>query len=511
MSSQMQGFERDTLTAVLNSKRVWLTHVIANLLLMTAFFYWTRIPDETGWQFALTVLAGLLIVFGILWLHSGTFLYFEPSSERRWGTSLRTSLARVPAFLLWTLVFGLVLWWIGGLWSYGVQAGGYVRHLLPQAMRSAIAPTPAFSAMQWLVLFLQFFLWPILALPVGAQVAAKGFRGFISTAAFRPTREVRYWLTYPVCFLVGAYVPYLLAWMLPRKPASLSTQTWSMALRLGFGYLLLVTAWLALCAAIMRASEGAETDAEGTKPETIFSHGVAKPMVHQSLSLLGDWRILGLQLAGAIAFTATSNLESFGEKTWQIALGISVVVVLVVAFLWLQAGTLAYAANPDPQRFRYAFEFKFRRIGWSLLGLVVLLALMLGTVGLVRTLISQNPNSTVENLFVFFLAPALVLPWIMAKVGAGGRLRGGVAAICRWEYWLSMAVLVLAASLLSDGILSVGLGLSRSATGIVRFFVLLISNLPYVIGWLLVAGLLGYFVNSGRSSTPADVIGQSIS
>jgi hypothetical protein len=45
--------------------------------------------------------------------------------------------------------------------------------------------------------------------------------------------------------------------------------------------------------------------------------------------------------------TETSNLESFGEKTWQIALGIVGVVVLVVAFLWLQAGTMAYAAEPD--------------------------------------------------------------------------------------------------------------------------------------------------------------------
>jgi len=510
MSSQMQGFERDTLTAVLNSKRVWLTHVIVNLLLMTAFFYWTRIPDETGWQFVLTVLAGLMIVFVILWLHCGTFLYFEPVSQHQWGASLRTSLARVPAFLLWTLIFGLVLWWVGGLWSYGVQAGGYVRHLLPQAMRSAIAPAPAFTAMQWLVLFLQFVLWPILALPVGAQVAAKGFRGFISTAAFRPIREVRYWLTYAVCFVTGAYVPYLLAWMLPRKPSPMSTQTWSMALRLGLGYLLLVTAWLVLCAAIMRASKGGETDAAGTKSETIFSQGSAKPIVQQSLSMLRDWRILGLQFVGAVALTATSNLESFGEKTWQIALGIAGVVVLVAAFLWLQAGTLAFAAEPDPQRFRPAFKFNFPRIGWSFLGLVVLLALMLGTVGLVRTLISQSPNSTIENLLVFFLAPALVLPWIMAKV-TGGRLRAGLAAIRRWEYWLSMAVLVVAVELLSDGVLSVGFGLSRSATGIFRFLVTLLANLPYVIGWLLIAGLLGYFVNSRRSDASTDVIGQSVS
>lgn len=511
MSSQMQGFERDTLTAVMNSKRVWLTQVIANLLLVTAFFFWTRIPDEKGWQFALTVLAGLMIVFVILWLHSGTFVYFMSGSERRWGASLRTSLARVPAFLLWTLIFAFVLWWIGGLWNYGVQAGGYVRHLLPQAMRSVIAPAPAFSAMQWLVLFLQFFLWPILALPVGAQVAANGFRGFISTAAFRPMREVRYWLTYPVCFLAGAYVPYLLAWMLPREPSSVRAQTWSMALRLGCGYLLLVTAWVVLCAAIMRASEGKEADAAGAKPETIFSHGGTKLVVHESLSLFRDWRILALQLAGAVVLTASSNLDPFAEKTWQIAIGISAIVVLLAASLWLQAGTLAYATDPSPERFRPAFKFSFRRIGWSLLGLVVLLALMLGTVGLVRTLISQNPNSTAENLLVFFLAPALVLPWIMAKVGVSGKLQAGVAAIRRWEYWLSMAVLVSASQLLSDGILSVGLGFTKSGTGIFRFFVLLIANLPYVIGWLLIAGLLGYFVNPRRSDAPPNVIGQSVS
>lgn len=98
----------------------------------------------------------------------------------------------------------------------------------------------------------------------------------------------------------------------------------------------------------------------------------------------------------------------------------------------------------------------------------------------------------------------------MAKVG-GGRLRAGLAAIRRWEYWLSMAVLVVAVELLSDAILSVGFGLSRSATGIFRFLVTLIANLPYAIGWLLIAGLLGYFVNSRRSDASTDVIGHSVS
>ena len=258
MNSRMQGFERDTLRAVLNGKHVWLIHAVVNALVMVAFFYWTQIPDETGWQFTLTLFAGLIIALVTLWLHTATFAYFSPASGRRFTTALRQSWSRVPAFLFWVLIFSIVLWWIGGLWGHDEQGGGYARHLLPLAVRRSTSPRSMFSATHWLVWFLCFFAWPILMLPLGGQVATKNFRGFVSPAAFRPIREVRFWLAYLVCFLVGAYVPYTLAWMIPTKPSTLGAQEWSMALRLGFGYLLLVTAWVVLCAAIMRASGGEE-------------------------------------------------------------------------------------------------------------------------------------------------------------------------------------------------------------------------------------------------------------
>ena len=109
MSSHMQSFERDTLGAVLSSKWVWLAHVVANALLMIAFFYWTRIPEETGWQFALTIIGGLAIAFVTLWLHSATFDYFNLASERCFRQSLRSSVARIPAFLIWAVIFDFVL------------------------------------------------------------------------------------------------------------------------------------------------------------------------------------------------------------------------------------------------------------------------------------------------------------------------------------------------------------------------------------------------------------------
>ena len=275
MNTDMRGFERDTWSAFINSKRVWLVHVVANALLMTAFFYWIRIPEEAGWQFALTICGALVIAFCTLWLHSATFDYFGTTSERCFRASLRRCISRIPAFLLWVAIFGVGLWLIGQLWTYDEQAGGYARHSLPLFLRKGVAPRSMFSAVHWVIWFLYFFVWPILFLSIGAQVAVKNVRGFFDAAAFRPIRRWRFWLAYLVCFVVGAYIPYTLAWTVPRKPSPLSDQTWSMVLRLGFGYLLMVTAWVILCAAIMRASSEDSEAQLNPKPTPIVGNAPA--------------------------------------------------------------------------------------------------------------------------------------------------------------------------------------------------------------------------------------------
>jgi len=269
MSSRMQGFEPDVLTAVLNGRWLLGVHIVTNALLMIAFFYWTQIPEETGWQFTLTVVCGLAIGFVALWLHSATFVYFGQMTERGFRSALRAAIPRIPAFLIWAFMFGLVGWLLGRLWEFDQQAGGYARHLLPLFLRRTITPRMMISVTHGLVWFLYFFVWPILFLPFGAQVAAKNVGGFFSAAAFRPIRELRFWLAYLVCFLAGAYLPYRLAWMVPRTSSPLSVQEWSMALRLGFGYLLLVTSWVVLCEAIVRASGGDGTVARDPEPAPV--------------------------------------------------------------------------------------------------------------------------------------------------------------------------------------------------------------------------------------------------
>lgn len=268
MKSHMAGFERDVLNAVWNSKRVWLLHVIANAVLFTAFFYWLRISDESAGWFAVTVLVGAMVLLCTLWLHAATLDYFHrvhTQSSSSVADAMRAAIARVPAFLAWTIVLAVVLDLIGSAWDYDAQVGGWARHMLPGFLRQMSSPrgmTAAFVALVW---FLFYFLWPIIFLPVGAQVASYNFRGFFGRKlldAFRPLRELRFWGVYVVCFVLGMYLPYLLVNMDPKQGGSLHYQTASMVGRLGIAYLLLVTGWLLVCSAIARVmKDSPETDA----------------------------------------------------------------------------------------------------------------------------------------------------------------------------------------------------------------------------------------------------------
>jgi len=276
MKSRMAGFERDTITAVWNSKRVWLIHLIANALLFTAFFYWLRIDDDSGLHIVMTVVLGAILVLSTLSLHGATLDYFRHAHREaspRFLQAVRETLARVPAFLIWTLIFGYALYAIGGAWDYDAQVGGYTRHLLPGVMRSHIGPRSMTSAFVTLVGIVFYILWPIIFLPIGSQLASFNFRGFTGhrlLAALRPVRSLRFWVMYVLCFAIGMYVPYRLAFVEPQEHASLHSQTVSMMARLGIGYVLLVTAWMVVCSAIGRAMEPeAETEIVDTIPQQV--------------------------------------------------------------------------------------------------------------------------------------------------------------------------------------------------------------------------------------------------
>ena len=84
-----------------NKARLFLSQWVGNFLLMLLAAGWLQIPDSHTWQFAFSMLSGVLLVVGFLWLYVATFRY------------LRRCALRPPWWLSCLLLAGfIVIWWL---------------------------------------------------------------------------------------------------------------------------------------------------------------------------------------------------------------------------------------------------------------------------------------------------------------------------------------------------------------------------------------------------------------
>ncbi|HMK30676.1 MAG TPA: hypothetical protein VK473_13400 [Terriglobales bacterium] len=272
---EMENFEADSAAALGRSKRLWLLHFLMDAALFSAFFGWLRIPDQRALQFLGSVLAGLALAFLAVWLQAATLTYFQSDHEKA-GASLaaaaRRALMHLPAFLVWLIIFAAALWLVSFARTYNGQLAGYVRHLLPGALRSSVSPRQVARIGAWIFFSVFWFLVPLFFLPLGTQAAARGFRGLAGDSLRRALRAfltLRCWIVYAVCFMAGIWAPWKLARMFPRwdDPGTLERQATSAGLRFFVGYVLLITAWLLLASALGRlTAERAEPPAAVSEP-----------------------------------------------------------------------------------------------------------------------------------------------------------------------------------------------------------------------------------------------------
>ena len=55
---------------------------MGNFLLMLLAAGWLQIPDSHTWQFAFSMLSGVLLVVAFLWLYTATFRHLRPCAAR---------------------------------------------------------------------------------------------------------------------------------------------------------------------------------------------------------------------------------------------------------------------------------------------------------------------------------------------------------------------------------------------------------------------------------------------
>jgi hypothetical protein len=224
--------------------KLWLLNLVGNAALLAAVYFWLLMPDAHGWQVAGSALIAVVVIFCGVWLRAGTFAYFRVTEFRDNAIvqrAFRHALEHMIALAAWAASFAVLVWLLWNLRSYTPQAGVWIR----QKLNAGPPPRNVMRDLNWLIVLMVWVFMPAVWLPIATTVAAAGFRLKRMARSLRVLRRPVYWVWFCALMLVGAYVPYRLAWWVPDL-SDLRKQAWSMGLRFFLAYVLLITAWVAL-------------------------------------------------------------------------------------------------------------------------------------------------------------------------------------------------------------------------------------------------------------------------
>jgi hypothetical protein len=220
--------------------RLWAVQFGATLALVLITYGWLLLPDEHSWQVITTIGLGVALVLLALWLECATLAFFtEPATDVR--AAFRVSARRVPAFGAWFALFIVIQRALHGIRTGVPVAGVRAAQVIP------VGPRPAMSALDWVVIILEWVIVPAVLLSVAGEIAKGGFAGWTPDSIRHALRRLRsgfYWIAYFVAVLVGAYVPSrLMAWV--PAPSSLVREAWSLVWRITAAYILAISTWVA--------------------------------------------------------------------------------------------------------------------------------------------------------------------------------------------------------------------------------------------------------------------------
>jgi hypothetical protein len=221
---------------------LWGIQVLGNAVLLASAWWWLSWPDARVWQVAASFVTAAILVLLALYVHGATLGYFAGTESL--AEAFRRGARRLPALLVWLIVFATILLLLQ--WIKGVLPQASVR----VAQVSGINPRAVTSTAGWVIFVVQWMIVPVVLLPFATEVSAEGFGGW-RIGALRRLRQGVYWIGCAVALVIGAYVPYKLVWWVPRT-SSLKQQAWSMGIRFVAAYLLAVTAWMIFAAVLGR-------------------------------------------------------------------------------------------------------------------------------------------------------------------------------------------------------------------------------------------------------------------
>jgi hypothetical protein len=217
-------------------KRLIALHLIGNALLLWLGYYWLGLGESTGLYLAYSFAVILIFTLGALWLHGTALVYFQQNKL--------LALRNLPPLFCLALVIALVYFALDRAYeSFGHDAF-VIGSFSTMKLRRPVAPTGVLRAFHAFIWLLRWLIVPVLAIPLASEVASSGWQGF-HKRAFHLTRKPLFWIESLALLLIAFWVPFRLFFWIP-KVSSFTLELFSLALRLGLGYLLFVAALLTL-------------------------------------------------------------------------------------------------------------------------------------------------------------------------------------------------------------------------------------------------------------------------
>jgi hypothetical protein len=254
------------------SPRLWLLQFFANPMLFALFVAWLFIPVASNLHLAYNLIFGFVLTVAVLALHAGTLNSFvdrQSSQNAPLWPAFRRALSHLIPVAICVAVFGL-LWLLAGKTdAYQSNVPPYVRSTLPVALRRHITLPTLDNLFSAAVFFLRWIFLPGLLLPLLAQTADHGFRGF-DKQGLRTWRKtifsLNYWIVLVLAALLGVFaIEKLMAWTPNFRTSTIRSEAISLAWRLSVSYLFGLFSWMLACSVVGRctAARGTSSNVGG--------------------------------------------------------------------------------------------------------------------------------------------------------------------------------------------------------------------------------------------------------
>jgi hypothetical protein len=227
------------------TKKIWALHLVANAAVVAGAYLWLGIGDASALQLAATALFGVLLVAFTVWLHGAVFAHFREPDLPLSGV-FRTALRHLPPLVVVAVVAAALYWLLEWLLGRAYSPASNTASWLTLHLHRPVRPALILSIVTLKVRVMEWWVVPVLLLPLVAGIAGNGWRG-IARAPFACLRTWTFWIGCPLLLLLALYVPGRLIRWVPYE-GGLGLEMTSFVLRWLIAWLLFVTAWFAVVA-----------------------------------------------------------------------------------------------------------------------------------------------------------------------------------------------------------------------------------------------------------------------